>query len=97
MWNPEQHRRAAKGHGLRYPSDLTNAEWAFVEAMIPPGRRGDRPRNVNLSGVLNATVYVLSTACQCNVVPGIWRRDGTLAASLSIRGLDGMAHRSLKS
>jgi hypothetical protein len=33
MWNPE-HRLAAERHGLRYPSDLTNPEWALVEPMI---------------------------------------------------------------
>jgi hypothetical protein len=29
MWKPE-HRAAADRRGLRYPSDLTNAEWALV-------------------------------------------------------------------
>lgn len=27
MWKPD-HRRAADRRGLRYPSDLTDAEWA---------------------------------------------------------------------
>jgi transposase len=35
MWTPE-HRRAANRSGLRYPSDLTDAEWAIVEPLIPP-------------------------------------------------------------
>ena len=35
MWKPE-HRRAADRTGLRYPSDLTDAEWVIVEPMIPP-------------------------------------------------------------
>ena len=35
MWTAE-HRRAANRSGLRYPSDLTDAEWALVEPMIPP-------------------------------------------------------------
>ena len=35
MWKPE-HRQAANRSGLRYPSDLTDAEWAIVEPMIPP-------------------------------------------------------------
>jgi hypothetical protein len=30
MWKPE-HRRAADRRGLRYPSDLTDAEWALIE------------------------------------------------------------------
>jgi hypothetical protein len=29
MWTPE-HRRAAERSGLRYPGDLTDAEWAIV-------------------------------------------------------------------
>jgi hypothetical protein len=33
MWKAE-HRRAADRHGLRYPSDLTEEEWALVAPMI---------------------------------------------------------------
>lgn len=43
MWKPE-HRRAADRRGLRYPSELTDAEWALVEPEIPPAKRGGRPR-----------------------------------------------------
>jgi len=43
MWKPE-HRQAAERHSLRYPSDLTDAEWALVGPMIPPARHGGRPR-----------------------------------------------------
>ena len=52
------------GTGLRYPSDLTDAEWALVEPMIPPAKHGGRPRDVNVREVLNAICYVLSTGCQ---------------------------------
>ena len=38
MWTPEQ-RVAADRSGLRYPSDLTEAEWAIVEPMVPPARQ----------------------------------------------------------
>jgi transposase len=38
MWKPE-HRRTADHRGLRYPSDLTDAEWALVEPMIPPAKQ----------------------------------------------------------
>lgn len=58
MWTPE-HRRAADRHGLRYPSDLTDAEWALVEPMIPPARHGGRKRSINVREVLNAIFYVL--------------------------------------
>ena len=41
MWKPE-HRIAADRGGLRYPSDLTDAEWMLVEPLIPPAKRGGR-------------------------------------------------------
>ncbi|MGA8689992.1 MAG: IS5 family transposase [Methyloceanibacter sp.] len=90
MWKPE-HRRAADRHGLRYPSDLTDAEWALVEPLIPPARRGGRPRDVNIRDVLNAIFYVLWTGCQWKALPKdlppkstahhyfmLWNWDGTL-------------------
>ena len=63
MWKPE-HRRAADRRGMRYPSDMTDAEWALVEPPIPPAKRGGRQREVNVREVLNAMFYVLSTGCQ---------------------------------
>ena len=68
MWKPE-HRRAADRPGLRYPSDLTDAEWALVKPLIPPARRGGRPRDINVREVLNAIFYVLSTGCQWKALP----------------------------
>ena len=40
MWKPE-HRLAADRRGLRYPSDLIDAEWGIVAPYDPaePGRR----------------------------------------------------------
>jgi len=38
MWNPE-HRLAADRRGLRYPSDLTDAEWALLAPLVPPAPR----------------------------------------------------------
>ncbi len=35
MWKPE-HRAAADRRGLRYESDLTDAEWALVAPLIRP-------------------------------------------------------------
>src|SRR6185295_8581797 len=63
MWTPE-HRAAADRSGLRYPSDLTDDEWAIVEPMIPPARHGGRKRSVNVREVLNGIFYVLWTGCQ---------------------------------
>jgi transposase len=90
MWTTE-HRRRADRRGLRYPSDLTDAEWALIEPLIPPAKRGGRKRSVNLREVLNAIFYVLSTGCQWNALPkdlppkstvydyfDLWEWDGTL-------------------
>ena len=52
MWKSE-HRLAADRRHPCYPSDLTDAEWAIVAAMIPPGRHGGRRRSVNVREVLN--------------------------------------------
>ena len=90
MWTPE-HRCAADRHGLRYPSDLSNAEWALVKPMIPPARRGGRKRSIDVREVLNAIFYVLWTGCQWKALPKdlppkstahyyfmLWDWDGTL-------------------
>ncbi|MFL9827738.1 IS5 family transposase [Rhodoplanes sp. SY1] len=68
MWKPE-HRVAADRRGLRYPSDLTDAEWALIEPLIPPARRGGRRRSVNVRAVLDAIFYVLWTGCQWQALP----------------------------
>ena len=68
MWTPE-HRRAAERSGLRYPSDLSDAEWALVAPLIPPSKHGGRPRSVNVREVLNAIFYVLWTGCQWKALP----------------------------
>jgi transposase len=45
--------------GKRYPSDLTDREWAILEPLIPPLKAGGHPRTVNLRKVMNGIFYVL--------------------------------------
>ncbi len=47
MWKPE-HRAAADRRRLRYPSDMTDVEWALVAPLIRPAKRGGRPRTVDV-------------------------------------------------
>jgi transposase len=54
---------------LRYPSDLTDAEWALVEPLIPPAKHGGRDREVDVREVVNGIMYVLSTGCQWRYIP----------------------------
>ena len=90
MWTVEQ-RQAHDRAGLRYPSDLTDAEWALVEPFVPPARRGGRRRTVDVREVLNGISYVLATGCQWRAPPKdlpprstahgyltLWAWDGTL-------------------
>ena len=92
MWTVEQ-RQAHDRAGLRYPSDLTDAEWALVEPFVPPARRGGRRRTVDVREVLNGIFYVLATGCQWRALPKdlpprstvhgylltLWAWDGMLA------------------
>lgn len=90
MWTAANRGRY-KRDGLRYPSDLTDAEWALVAPLIPPAKRGGRRREVDVREVLNGLLYVLSTGCQWRAVPkdlpprstlfdyfDLWNWDGTL-------------------
>src|ERR1700761_7681263 len=90
MWRAE-HRRLASRQGLRYPSDLTDGEWALVEPLIPPAKRGGNKRTVDVRAVVNGLMYILSTDCQWAQLPKDlpprstvngyfkrWEHDGTL-------------------
>ena len=91
MWTAEN-RRDYERTGLRYPSDLTDAEWALAAPLIPPAKRGGRKRTVDVREVLNGIFYVLSTGCQWRALPTdlpprstvheylqLWAWDGTPA------------------
>jgi transposase len=90
MWKPE-HRVAADRRGLRYPSDIIDAEWALVSSLIPPARRGGRKSSVDVGEVLSPIFYVLATGCQWKALPKdlpakstahfylmLWHWDGAL-------------------
>jgi transposase len=88
MWTEitrEQYRR----EGLRYASDMTDAEWAMVEPFMPAVKRSGRPRKVDLRGVVEGLLYILRTACPWRLLPHdfpnrstvqryfyAWRTDG---------------------
>lgn len=90
MWTTENRARYNRDQ-LRYPSDLTEEEWVYIEPLIPPAKRGGRKRSVNVREVLNGLLYVLSTGCQWRSIPkdlppkstvfhyfDLWQYDGTL-------------------
>jgi transposase len=90
MWTAKNRGRYDRSK-LRYPSDLTDDEWALVEPLIPPARRGGNKRHVDVREVMNGIMYVLSTGCQWRAIPkdlpprstvhdylDLWSYDGTL-------------------
>src|SRR3954451_25065368 len=90
MWTQENRARYDR-NGLRYPSDLTDEEWALVAPLIPPAKRGGGKRTVDVRAVVDGLMYVLSTGCQWRAIPkdlpprstvhgylDLWAYDGTL-------------------
>ena len=76
-----------------YPTDLTDAQWAILEPMLPPHRPKGRKRQVELREVANALLHLLRTGCPWRHLPHdlpswmtVWwcfrtrRDDGTLDA-----------------
>jgi len=68
MWTVENRVRYNRDH-LRYPSDLTDAEWAQIAPLVPPARSGGRRREVDERDLMNGMMYVLSTGCQWRYIP----------------------------
>jgi transposase len=92
--------------GLRYASDLTDAEWALIARKMPRRRRLGRPRQVDLREIVQAIFYVLSTGCQWRALPSefppystvqgyfyAWRDNGRWHRI--VRALVGQARRRL--
>ena len=91
MWTTKNCARYDRS-GLRYPTDLTDAEWALVEPLIPPAKPRGNKRTVVMREVVNGLMFVLGTGCQWRAIPkdlaprstaygylARWDRDGTLA------------------
>ena len=51
-----------------YASDLTDEQWALIEALIPV-YTGGRPRQLSMRRVVNAILYLLMTGCQWAMLP----------------------------
>src|SRR3954463_7671639 len=68
MWTPTTRRQHSRD-GLRYETDLTDAEWALLEPLMPePNQRG-RPREWPLREIMNAIFYVLRGGVAWRLLP----------------------------
>ena len=68
MWTVDNRPRYDRSK-LRYPSDLTDEEWALIEPLIPPAKKGGNKRTVDVRAVINGVMYILSTGCQWAALP----------------------------
>jgi putative transposase len=73
-----------------YKTDLTDAQWAVLQPLIPPAKHGGRPRTADLREVVNTLFYQARTGCQWELLPHdllpkstahdyfkAWQADGT--------------------
>ena len=68
MWTPATQRQHSR-EGLRYETDLTDAEWAVIEPLLPsPGKRG-RPPKWTMREILDAIFYVLRGGVAWSLLP----------------------------
>jgi len=68
MWTNENRARYDRSK-LRYPSDLTEPEWALIKPLIPRGKPGGNKQSVDMRQVVNGLMYILSTGCQWAAIP----------------------------
>ena len=74
----------------KYPSDVTDEQWALIEPLLPV-YPGGRPRKTDLRDVVDAIFYLLRTGCPWRYLPkdfppkstvwryfDEWRHNGTL-------------------
>jgi transposase len=88
MWTPTTRERYSRT-GLRYETDLTDAEWAVIEPLLPGALPRGRPRAWSLRNILNGIFYVLRGGIAWRLLPrdlppwqsvyrwfAIWRDSG---------------------
>ena len=63
-----------------YSTDLSDAEWAWLEPHLPAPKASGRPRVYPLREILNAIFYLVRSGCSWRLLPHDfppWRRAST--------------------
>ena len=73
-----------------YDTDLTEEQWALLEPLVPPVKRGGRPARYTRCDIVNGVLHALRTGCAWRHLPHdlppwrsvynyywVWRHDGT--------------------
>jgi transposase len=92
MWTTENRVRYDRSH-LRYPSDVSDEEWALIAPHIPPAKPGGNKRTVDLREIVNGLMYVLSTGCQWRAIPKDLPPRSTLYDYFDLWGWNGTLDR----
>lgn len=61
-------QRSPAGH-RRYPSDLSDEQWALLAPLIPSPKPGGRPAEHDRRTIVDAILYVTRTGCQWRALP----------------------------
>jgi transposase len=78
MWTEQSRGRMAEisRKTKRYPSDVTDEEWARIAPLMPKAKRRGRPRKVDFREVINALRYLVRSGCGWEMLPvhfGPWQ------------------------
>jgi transposase len=68
MWT-EITRPKYERKGSGYSSDLTDAEWALIEPLLPKRKRLGRPPKTEMRSIVNALMYMVRAACPWRLLP----------------------------
>ena len=68
MWTPDTRAKHDRDD-LRYPSDLTDAEWRILAPLLPPPAETGRHRSWPMREVMNAIFFVLRGGCPWRMLP----------------------------
>jgi hypothetical protein len=78
MWTNENRARYDRSK-VRYPSDLTDAEWAIIAPLIPPAKRGGNKRTVVEREIVNGLTHPSAIRATNSLYfpsrPGIMRHE----------------------
>ena len=62
-------RKQYAREGLRYASDLTDAEWSLIAPRLPRAKPLGRPRTADLRAVMDAILYLAAAGCAWRLLP----------------------------
>ena len=68
MWTPTTRKQHSRS-GLRYGSDVTDAEWLILSPFLPPAGSCGCPRKWEMREIVNAIFYVLRGGIAWSLLP----------------------------